>query len=225
MRQISKFLYILLAGLLVWQTWRLPTPPDEELMVAMALSLIALGAYILGLQQRLIRNVVGYTCFSLALIIVVIALKPSGKNMVQAVSETAAKTEAGQIGYKLAQQVANSEISKEVAQEKLNAVVLYKEVAETALQFGLENKDDNANNLITQAAKLIDLKYKEWNCNNFGCAYTDNAFVWTIGANNLLAGRIVSILIIATLIALVVGTRVQLTATLQKVFGKQTVIS
>lgn len=216
-----KSLYTLLSVLVLWQMLRLPSQPSidgDRLTLAMIVSLTLLGLYTLSLSKRLSKNIVGYICFSLALLLVATASYPSSKTILAAKIETEARAEAGKLGIELAEQIKSNSISRETALETVRQTAKYTDIAETALNNALKEQADETS-ILADSSKLIDLKFNEWNCNKFGCAFTDNAYVWTIGQNNLLLGRIVGIFTIAILLNTILEGR-KLATRLKEIFGK-----
>lgn len=96
---------------------------------------------------------------------------------------------------KIKKQVINEELSPEEAKQILDKKIT---TNEGRIVFDEFSENDDEEKIINSKSKTIPLKFKEWSCNEFGCAYTDNILVWTISSNSKSLGALAAFFSLVT---------------------------
>jgi len=141
--------------------------------------------------------------FSIALIIGIEQSIPTNKTYKESIDIQTKQTTIAQFGVDLAEQINENKLTEEQAREQINFLDTEsdKNIAKNSLDYYLQTEDKDKS--IYMAIKTVPVKYLEWTCNEFGCSFADNNYIWTISSNN----RIFSVIIIfASMVLLLLVT-------------------
>ncbi len=196
---IANILLLILIGI---YTYSLDDPPEKFpfsrqeriLVVLLTASLLLLGFFYRRRGFSLVKK--GLINFVLSLLVFIFAFVLSsylGHANYKSYLETQDEVDKHQkiVCYSrgLATQINNKKISEKEARERINKELEddeLKEIAEKIIKGTMKEDDfDEESELST-----VPIKYQQWTCNDNGCGYGDNNYVWTISKQNRIFGTL-----------------------------------
>lgn len=158
--------YMLVTGLVFWVA--ITAQPKRWLLISVTLSIFLLVAAV-GL----------YT------------MAPKYKSYTEAQSFNFSQSQDLEYAKQLAQQVRNGEISLDEANQKIIAANKQQDsILKSTFDRIRESEVDT--NLQVEIPK-VKLTRFTWNCESYGCAYTNGKFVWTTSTNSQVSGAILAL--------------------------------
>ncbi|MCA9378988.1 hypothetical protein KC640_01035 [Candidatus Dojkabacteria bacterium] len=203
-----KFLLVtelLLGAIFIVIQLKLPTPPSTfpftiGAIVTLCLFLLAatLSIYIdcLGRPQALLikRYIVSFIVL-LALLAFVVGSQPAYKTHHDANSYTQTRRTAAATGNEAANTVKSGELTATEAEQRITEKYQQEpeaeQIAKEAFTLSLSN-EDSTDSVISEVVQTIPVNVGMWTCNDIGCSYADDEYVWTsTNSNRILTSALV----------------------------------